>query len=495
MRLLLISINQQFRNDLADISVLGVRYLSAYLKEAGHQVSILFLGEPPGGKESETELAQIIELIGKLRPDLIGLSLVSGLFFRAVAITQAIKKKSGLPSVIWGGIHPTAEPRECLGFADLVCVGEGELAMEKLMSNLDRFKDLKIEGIWYKNGNEIIEGGGGMIVPDINSLPYPDYDLNNQYILHQEKISPLSVKILKQYSPASVGAHRLMSSRGCPHNCAYCCNSVFRKLYGGSHLRWRSVDNFIEEMVEVKNKFPFIKRFKIADDNFTANNTEWIKEFNKQYKQKINLPFYCNVSSLTVNEEKLDLLVEAGLNHVQIGLQSGSDRVNYQIYSRPIRADNFLKAIKLLEKYRGRLTFIVDVIVDNPYEHEKDMIKTIKVLNQIKKPFLINMFSLVFYPGTSLYQRAITDKILIDDKEHLRKRYNSIENNLLNKIIYFAPRLTKQKIDQLTNNRHGFFTRFYIKVLYFAFTKKNKLPSAVLKLASRVLKRFALTAK
>jgi len=492
MKLLLISINHQHRDDPADISVLGVRYLSAYLKGAGHDVTILFLWELFGGKESEDELVQITEFIERLKPDLIGLSLMSGLFLRAVAITQAIKEKSHLPLVIWGGIHPTAEPRECLEFADLVCVGEGELALEKLMSNLDKFKDLKIEGIWHKDGNKIIDGGEGMIVHDINRLPYPDYDLNNQYILHQGKISSLSVEILKQYSPASVGAHRLISSRGCPNNCTYCCNSIFRKLYGGSHLRWRSVDNFIKEMVEVKNKFPFVRHFKIADDNFAFNSIEWIKEFNKQYKQKINLSFFCNVSPLTVSEEKLDILVDAGLNHVQIGLQSGSDRVNRQIYLRPIGADVFLKAIKVFEKYEGRLTFIVDVIVDNPYEYEEDVIKTINVLNQIKKPFMINILSLTLYPGTRLYQRAVADKILINDKEYLKKHFGLIENNVLNKIIYLTPRLTKQKIGQLTNNRHRFFTRFYIKVLHFAFTKKNKLPPVVLKLASKVLKKVLI---
>jgi len=490
MKLLLISVNQSFKNGLVDISVLGIRHLSAYLRRIGHKVNILFLCKPYGKKENETEITQTIELIKKLKPDLIGIGLMSNHFFRAVALTQAIKKNGGLPPVIWGGIHPTTRPRECLNFADMVCVGEGELMMEKLMNNFDEFRNLKIEGLWYKDGNKIMEGEAGKLVPDINILPYPDYDLDNQYILRQGKIFPLSGEILKQYSPASVGAHRLMSSRGCPNACAYCCNSVFKKLYAGKHLRWRSVDNFIGEMAEVKNKFPFVKRFKIADDNFATNNIEWIKEFNKQYKQKINLPFYCNVSPLTANEEKMDLLVDAGLNHVQIGLQSGSDRVNSQVYHRPINAGHFKKAVKLFEKYKGRLTFIVDVIVDNPYELEEDTIETINVLNQIKKPFMVNMFSLTLFPGTDLHQQAVADKILISGDEHLNKEDGMIKSSVLNKIIYLTPRLTRQKIDQLTNNRCRFLTRFYINALYFAYTKKNKLPPIVLKLASKALKRF-----
>ncbi len=494
MKLLLISINQEDIKESkiripADISAPGVRYLSSYLKSIGHKVSILFLCKPQGEKENENEISQIIGLVKKLQPDLVGVSLMSNHFYRAFAVTRAIKKE-GLVPVIWGGIHPTAKPRECLEFADLVCVGEGELAMEKLMNNLDGFKDLKIEGIWYKKDGEIIEGGATRLVSDINILPYPDYDFDSQYIIHREKLLPLSAEIFRQYSTALVGAHRLMSSRGCPNACAYCCNSIFKKFYGGGHLRWRSVDNFIGEIIEIKNKFSFIKHFKFSDDNFAANDIEWIKEFNKKYKQKINLPFYCNVSPLTVNEEKMDLLVDAGLNSTEIGLQSGSDRVNSQIYYRPIRANDFLKAVKVLEKYRGRLIFIVDVIVDNPYECEEDMIETVNLLNQVKKPFGINMFSLTFFPGTVLYQRAVTDKILTDDDEYLNKQDKTIKNVLLNKLIFLAPRLSKEKIKQLTENRHRFLTRVYINFLYFAYTNKNRVPAAVLKPVSGVLKRF-----
>ncbi len=497
MKFFLISLNQQdmeeFKKIPTDISAIGVRYLSAYLKKAGHEVNILFLCKPYGKKENEAEIVQIIELIEKKQPDLIGVGLMSNHFFRAVAITQAIKKRGGLAPIIWGGIHPTIRPEESLNFADLICVGEGEIAMEKLMNNLNNFKDLKIEGIWHKDVDKIIEGGHGPLVIDIDSLPYPDYDLNNQYILHQEKIPPLSVEILKQYSPMSHGYHRLLSTRGCPHACAYCCSSVFRNFYGACYLRRRSVDNFIEEMVEVKNKFPFIKFFKIMDDSFTFNNIEWLKEFNEKYKQKINLPFSCMVSPLTINEEKLMLLIDAGLRNVQIGLQSGSDRVNSQIYLRYIKTDDFLKAMELFEKYQGRFNFVVDVIVDNPYEQEDDLLKTINTLNQIKKPFALSMFSLAIYPGTILYQRATNDKLLTDENEYLSKQYQILKHNVFNKIIYLTSRLTKSKIDWLTKNRHNFSVQLGINLLYFIYTKKNKLPPSVLKLIFKIRRLILVT--
>ena len=288
MKLFLISINQLgIKNPIkaADISALGVRYISSYLKSIGHEVDILFLCKTCEKKETESEIVKIIELIERIKPDLIGVSLMSNHFFRAVKITKRIKKKGGLPPVIWGGIHPIIKPKECLKYADLICIGEGELAMKKLMDNLGSFKDLDIEGIWYKDGDNIIEGKKSFLISNIDSLPYPDYDLDNQYILHQGKISPLSVEILQQYFPASRGDHRLISTRGCPHACSYCCSSIFRNLYGSSYTRHRSVDNFIAEMIEIKNKFSFIKSFKIMDDTFVFNSINWMEEFNEKYKR------------------------------------------------------------------------------------------------------------------------------------------------------------------------------------------------------------------
>ncbi len=492
MKLFLISINQQdveeYKIAPTDISSSGVRYLSSYLKSKGHEVSILFLPKPYGIMESGNEINQIIELIKKSQPSLIGISLMSNHFFRAAALTKEIKKRISSVPVIWGGIHPTIKPRECLDFSDMVCVGEGELAMEKLMDNLEGYKDLGLEGIWYKNGNEIVEAGVAPLIRDLDNLPYPDYDLDDHYILHQGKLIPLSVEILKQYYPASVGDHRLISSRGCPHACAYCCNSVFRDLYSGGYLRRRSVGNLISEMAEIKNKFPFIKSFKIMDDSFGVNTNEWMREFNREYKQKISLPFFCLVSPSTINEEKLDLLVDAGLKTIQIGLQSGSDRVNSQIYLRSATANDFLKAMKLFEKYQGRLYILVDVIVDNPYEEEGDIIETIKILNQIKRPFHLSIFSLAFYPGTSLYKRATADKILNDENEYLNKQFHLLKHNLLNKIIYLIPYLPKQKINQFINNRWRVLTRLYIGALYLTYVKKNKLPPIVLKMSSKVFK-------
>ncbi|MFA6593813.1 MAG: radical SAM protein [Candidatus Buchananbacteria bacterium] len=494
MKFLLISINQQdveeFKKAPTDISALGARYLSSYLKSHGREVAILFLSKPHGELETADELWQINNLVKKYQPDLVGLSLMSNHFFRAKNITMAIKKSFPSLPIIWGGIHPTIDPENCLKYADLVCVGEGESALLQLTENnnwLD-YRRVNIPGLWYRDGDQIVSGGKSVLVENIDELPFPDYDFSDHYIIHQGELLAMTESIFRQYYPAARGDHRLLSSRGCPHACAYCCNSVFRNIYSGVFLRKRSVDQLIAEMKAIKEKFPFIHSFKIMDDSFAVNDLNWINEFNRLYKTEINLPFFCLASPTTIDAVKLELLVDAGLETIQIGLQSGSDRVNQEVYLRYAKSDQFLAAMALLDKYRGKLHVIVDVILDNPYENEADLLSTIAVLNQIKKPFHLSLFSLTFYPGTELYRRAIADGHLIDGQEYLKKQFHLLNKNYLNKVIYLIPRLQKNQIDYLAKNRNNPFIRAGVSILYLFFMKKNKIPQPLIKIMFSVKK-------
>jgi radical SAM superfamily enzyme YgiQ (UPF0313 family) len=493
MKVLLISLNQQdvedFKKAPTDISALGVRYLSSYLRSRGREVKILFLAKPYGGLEGEDELRQIENFIAELNPDLVGISLMSNHFFRARLISANIKNKFPNLPLIWGGIHPTIAPENCLQHVDLICIGEGEIPLEQLTEgdNLKQYQ-FDIPGIWYKKDGQIIKTGPAPLIKDIDCLPFPDYDFSQHFIIHQGQLIPLTVEIFRQYYPAARGDHRLLSSRGCPHACAYCCNSVFRELYGGGFLRQRSARNFIAEMKAVKEKFDFIQSFKIMDDSFTVNDIKWLEEFSAQYKQEINLPFLCLASPLTISQEKIDALAAAGLTTVQLGLQSGSDRINREVYGRHVSSSQFLSAVRILEKHRGRLNLIIDVIVDNPYEQEEDLLYTINILNQIKRPFHVSMFSLAFYPGTALYRRANQDNVLADRQEYLSKQFHFLKKNILNKLIYLIPHLSTGKIDDLVSNRASFSSRIYIELMYFVIRHKSNLPPAINKFLSRLKK-------
>ena len=97
-----------------------------------------------------------------------------------------------------------------------------------------------------------------------------------------------------------------MTSRGCPHSCAYCINHTIKNMYGGKgKLRWRSVTHVITELMWVKKNMPYIDYIWISDDEFMARKLDKLVEFSKKYKEKIGLPFSCLASPLSVSEEKM----------------------------------------------------------------------------------------------------------------------------------------------------------------------------------------------
>jgi radical SAM superfamily enzyme YgiQ (UPF0313 family) len=168
-----------------------------------------------------------------------------------------------------------------------------------------------------------------------------------------------------------------------------------------------------------------------------AAPTRVIEDFAQLYKEKVGLPFYCIVSPLTINEPKLVALLDAGLVRVSMGVESGSERIQ-QLYSRPIGNEAILKAVRLIHKYKDRmLPPVYDVITDNPYEETKDQLETLGLLRQIPPPFGLLMFSLVFYPGTALYERACVDGLIKNEKADVYERnYFDLQPTFYNLVIY-----------------------------------------------------------
>jgi coproporphyrinogen III oxidase-like Fe-S oxidoreductase len=189
-------------------------------------------------------------------------------------------------------------------------------------------------------------------------------------------------------------------------------------------------------MLEIMNSLP-IRGFRIMDDSFLFYPLDWFKNFNKEYKSKINLPFSCLSNPLNASYPKLKLLVDCGLHHIQLGLQTGSERINFEIYERRITNDDFLKTLEIIYSLEPIPKITLDLIFDNPFEKDEDKIQTIELLKKIKIPFKIGAFALTYYPKTKLYEIAEKKKII--NKSLIEKIYNTsyheIKQNHLNNLI------------------------------------------------------------
>jgi radical SAM superfamily enzyme YgiQ (UPF0313 family) len=434
----------------SDIAALGVRGISAVLKQAGHSVRLIFLPyQFPEiehrldfmSRYSETVLDQVTELCRGAQ--LIGVSVMTNYFEQAATLTQHLRDALGTP-VIWGGIHPTIRPEECLNYADYVCVGEGEHAMLDVVTRLET--NVSISGtpnIHLKENGVITSNPPRPMIENLDSLPFFDYEMDDHHVLDMEtdRIIPLNPDLLRRFltksAPTKARAslfYQTIASRGCPHHCTYCCWDAYRKIYTSSHaIRRRSVPHIMEELGNILEVMPWFAEITFSDDSFLDAPVTEIESFAREYKKVAGRPFQCLAEPRTIIKERIDPMVDAGMVNIQIGIQSGSDNTK-KLYQRTHSNDRVLKMGRLLREYIPRIRPpIYDFILDNPWETLQDKYDTLQLLTKMPPPFFLQIFRLTFFPGTGLFDKAQADGLITDDiRDIYRQQYNEREINYVN---------------------------------------------------------------
>jgi radical SAM superfamily enzyme YgiQ (UPF0313 family) len=430
-----------------DVAAFGVRALSAYLRQQGKDVNLILL---PGGVEhfrhktgyryeyAKHILEQVVEVCRG--SGLVGISFMSNYLDRAMQLCRTIKRSLDVPLIL-GGVHPTVMPKECLKFADIVCVGEGEEAILELVERMEKGKDYSdIENLCFKKGDTIVCNPLRPLIQDLDTLPHYDFGIDGNLIFDNLKnsIEPITIELLRRCFPLEPHlegtfndsyrrslSYKTMTTRGCPHHCTFCVERTLSKMYRGQgYLRKRSIPHIMEELRIVKKDMPFVESIFLFDDTFLVRSTEEIKEFARSYKAEIGMPFHIQVSPRTVTEEKIDALIDAGLVFVEMGIQSLSDR-GMELYKRSVPADEICRVASVFHKWRKRISPpCYHVILDNPWETTDDVFKTLDTLLKLPRPFWLKRASLVLFPGTELYDKAKAEGILKTEEDEWREIYS-----------------------------------------------------------------------
>ena len=228
-----------------------------------------------------------------------------------------------------------------------------------------------------------------------------------------------------------------MATRGCPYGCSYCVNFTFNKMFNNRKIRKRSIENILNELIEARKKMPYISHIYFLDDSLFLLSIEEISKLARGIKNEIGLPFgVCGATPATLKEEKLREIVDAGCNHISMGVQTGSARV-MKMYLRPFSNEKILGAVKLLNQFRDKiLAPQYDMILDNPWETEEDVIESLMLLSRFPVPYRLQLFSLTLYPGTGLSDKAKKEGMLKGVYEiDYSKNYREFWKNNLNSIF------------------------------------------------------------
>jgi len=304
---------------------LGIMYISSLLKTKGHSIALFIASRK-----------NWLHGLKNYSPDIVGYSVISGSHAEYLKINDQVKAEIKAFSIL-GGPHTTFFPETVYQEnVDAICIGEGGYPMLELAESIEQETDISgINNLWVKKAGTVIKNPIRPLLEDLNELPFPDRDLvyTKDKYLRENKIK------------------RFISNSGCPFNCTYCFNRAYKKLYKGNKIiRWRSVQNVIEEIREVKNRYP-LEVVRFIDDIFILPPVSWLEEFKNLYKQEINLPFVCNLQVKLVTDEKIRLIKEAGCMSVYMAIEAGNDKIRTELLERNMTKEEMINAFNLVHKY------------------------------------------------------------------------------------------------------------------------------------------------
>ena len=370
---------------------LGVLYLGSYLKRNNFKARIL-----------DTRLYtqnNFFKILSKELEDtlVVGLSVMTPCVKNALEITKFIKSFDDKIKTVWGGVHPTLYPESTIRnkYIDFVITYEGEFALFFLIRYL--LKDLNnidfIPNLVFIKDNQIFKNEQRLI-DNLEEVGIPDYSL-----MEIEKYINRFIKpdIFRRQV-------ELITSRGCPHHCAFCINSINKVSY-----RYEPLSQTLLNLDNVIYKYN-VNHIFFMDEDFFCNRHRMEPLIEELRKRKITWESNCRadyINSNYIDNEFLERLKESGCVKLRFGLESGSQRV-LDLLEKGITVDQSIKVIKTLKPHR--IIPSVSFMMGIPEEKPSDVIKTLKLILKLYSinPDIDIIGPLIFrpYPGSKLFLKC-----------------------------------------------------------------------------------------
>jgi anaerobic magnesium-protoporphyrin IX monomethyl ester cyclase len=375
---------------------LGIEYLGACARAAGHEVSLSFDPAVFSGRLTVhmpalarfTDLRpRIIKRIIEEQPDVAAFSCFSGNYHWALSIAERLKSAAPGIKTLFGGAHVTAMRDQVIAAdaVDAIIAGEADASFPRLLSAWENPNDELPPGVWLKRDGQIEKGGQPELIDDLDTLPFPAKDL------------------FYEKAPALADNYMIMTMRGCPFDCTFCYNGVMR-IPGNINtcLRRRSVANVISELESaIHRRRPRMIVFR--DDIFTLN-IKWMEQFATEYAERIGIPYFCYSHPASLNDHFADLLLESGCRFVIMGVQSADDRLRREVLNRHYSNEQIIYSASLL-KQRG-ITIALDHIIGFPGDNVEALHNAAVLYNGIRPDRLLP-FWMTYYPATEIIDIAL----------------------------------------------------------------------------------------
>jgi anaerobic magnesium-protoporphyrin IX monomethyl ester cyclase len=360
---------------------MGLLYVGTTLKNLGVDVKISdeIIGDSPEKDFQE------------FKPDYVGITIASPLMERATEIIEFVKNKNC--KVMLGGPHPTVKAKECLELtsADIIVMSEAEDSLQEIFSD----KPLsEIQGIAYRQNGEIIVNPMRPKIEDLDTIPFPSLDL---------------IDIKKYRGDTEMGFHvrsnenslRIFSTRGCKYECFFCA----RHVVFGRKVRYRSVENVIEQIKE-QSAILNTKKIIFMDDTLTENPERVAKICEEIIKLNQNYIWSC-FARVDLSEDLLKLMYRAGCRLIGYGVESCSQKV-LDTAKKSITVDDIVRCFHLARKVGMKTKAFI--MIGLPGEDEIEFEKSLKITKTLKADYIVvSVFTPL--PGSEVYKKYYNTEV------------------------------------------------------------------------------------
>ncbi|KPA17092.1 methyltransferase [Candidatus Magnetomorum sp. HK-1] len=322
------------------------------------------------------------------KPDIVGISCFSAFWDKCKALAKECKQR-GI-SVIVGGPHINARPRDITTDMDIAVRGEGERVVPSLLRFYDtgwKGKDLaEIPGLLYWSAGELMESGPPEIIANLDELPIP--------------ILPKSF--------VRDGTLHILTTRGCPFKCTFCSSQSHEKV------RSYSADYIVRYIRRHIKRYPHIDRVKFWDDLFTWNRRR-VKQICAALNESrlIHLNYHVSIRADQVTPEIIRLFRKMHVTNVYMGLESGSSETLKHI-NKGYDLAKIHRALFLLKN--EPFTLEASFVVGFPHEGHRQLQETFDLIRAAPLN-LVQVFLLTPYPGTIEWTRATSRGVVRDSPD------------------------------------------------------------------------------
>ncbi|MGE0144792.1 MAG: radical SAM protein [Planctomycetota bacterium] len=456
---------------------LGLAYIAAALRKAGHTVSLLdavaLAPEKVTRNDAKKQLfalgLTVDEIVERLDPNAEVFGVTNMWTFSWPLVRELIvRMKERFPHVpiVCGGEHFSGLPELSMQQApiDFIVRGEGEEGAVEVINGLaigaTRVDWSEVPGIWYRDaaGTPVASRLPRERIRSVDTIAWPAWDLIDIDVYNAHGF----INGLNQGKTIPI-----LATRGCPYQCTYCASPNMWTT------RWfaRSAKDVVDEMQLYKERygatnFPF-------QDLTAILKRDWIIEFcNELDSRKLNVTwqFPSGTRCEVIDDEVAALLAKTGGKSLALAPESGSERTRKLIQKR-MKTESLLDAVRASVK--NKLNVTIFIVIGFPHDIEDDLRETKKLVRKLGRMGIDDIAVGFFFPipNTQLYTELMAKGRVTLADEFLFTPIFANEEKLLDENNYCESLSAKQ----LTRWKYRLLASFYLTSFAFHPTRPFRI--------------------